>query len=377
MQIEEARGRFLDTLFAAAVGATPWRPVLDTFAEIMDAPMGAINVWDPFNTRASHSESLNTPGTFQQRSQEYWITREPWARRGFELVATHPGFAEKGFVFHGAEQVPTRSLLESDWYRDFARELEMQDCLGLAAQTSEGHYISVTAITGSRSGRLFGNRALDLSALLRADFARALSLHTEISRQKARKEVSAQWDSTPLPVIVLRDGELLQANDAAWAALEAGDIVKALRGKRIAITDPELAALARAHLQATGPRSVSQIATGLSGARWLAQAVRFNQLSGSLLGTTGIDDPALMLALTPLDSAAGSRGSALHSFVSLTPTERDIAYGLLNGDSVASIARSNRKSVETVRWHVRNMIAKTGARNLADLTRILSLLLPL
>jgi DNA-binding CsgD family transcriptional regulator len=83
------------------------------------------------------------------------------------------------------------------------------------------------------------------------------------------------------------------------------------------------------------------------------------------------------MILTPLDINAAGRAKVLQSLSLLTPTEREIASQLLCGDSVEAVARHRRLSTETVRWHIRNMIGKTGARNLADLHRILALLLPI
>lgn len=377
MQFEEARSTFLDTLYSAAVGATGWRPVLETFAEIVDAPMGSINVWNPHAASTNHATTLNTSESFQRRSQEYWLAREPWAIRGFEMVAQNPVKAQKGFVFHGASEVPSATLLESAWYRDFAREYEMQDCLGLSARASEGHFISVSGIVGGRTGTEFSSDKVKWAQALRGDFGRALKLHVELSRQNARNSATAQWQSTPLPVVVLREGTLLQSNEAALFALEAGDIISHARGNKVSIIDAALASLVKSHHRNDGDQFATHIATGRSGARWMAQLVRFNQLAGSLLGSAGIDDPAVMLALTPLDGAATLRHRSLMAFSILTSTEKQIAHELLNGESVTGIAHSRRQSEETIRWHVRNMIAKTGSRNLADLTRTLSLLLPL
>jgi DNA-binding NarL/FixJ family response regulator len=60
-----------------------------------------------------------------------------------------------------------------------------------------------------------------------------------------------------------------------------------------------------------------------------------------------------------------------------TATELQIAKLLLNGGSVADIGIQRRQSDDTIRWHVRNMMAKVGARSLADLHRMLALLIPM
>jgi DNA-binding NarL/FixJ family response regulator len=70
------------------------------------------------------------------------------------------------------------------------------------------------------------------------------------------------------------------------------------------------------------------------------------------------------------------REAALRAFTSFTPMESAIAMALVNGQSITEIARDRRVSVPTIRWHIRNMIDKTGESGVRGLTRILTLLLP-
>lgn len=378
MQVEQSRDRFLDALYTAAVGATGWKPVLEAFTSIVDAPVGAINIHFPDQARSNHAESLNTSGSFMRRSQEYWLAKEPWILKGYALVAQDPLHGFNGFAFHGASEVPTTELLESAWYRDFGREFEMQDCLALNARASEGHFITVSANTGGKNIRLFKAEAVTLAETLKQDFCRALGLHVQLFSKIACATIASQWGMSTLPVLVLQGGVIAHANAAAEAALAEGDIVSeaGARTRRIEFVDADLSDLARTHQHSTEGRHASTIATGRSGSRWLAQCVRFNRLAGSLLGNAGVEDPAVMLTLTPLDRHAAGRGEALQSLSLLTATEKQIAHCLLCGDRVADIARARRQSIQTIRWHMRNMISKTGSRNLTDLHRILALLLP-
>lgn len=376
MQNELARGLFLDSLYAAAVGAISWHAVLQNYASLVDAPVGAINLHYPEQATSHHAAALNTSESFMSRNRQYWLAREPWILKGYEKVRIDPGHARNGFVFHGSAEVPTGELLESEWYRDFGRELELQDCLALTAKASGGHFITLSANTGGKGTRVFKSEAVQLAQSLKADFCRALLLHVELTRQKTRNTITDSWQSANLPVLVLRSSDVLQANDAARSAMEAGDIISASPAGKVRLADPTLADLAKALQRSCDEQHASMIATGRSGSRWLAQLVRFNQLSGSLLGAAGAEDPAVMLTLTPLDQDAAGRKQALQSLTMLTPTEKQVAWHFLNGDSIEATARTRRQSAETIRWHVRNMIAKTGARNLADLCRILALLLP-
>jgi DNA-binding CsgD family transcriptional regulator len=77
-----------------------------------------------------------------------------------------------------------------------------------------------------------------------------------------------------------------------------------------------------------------------------------------------------------VDDRVAGREAALRAFSSFTPMEGAIAMALVNGQSISDIARERRISIPTIRWHIRNMIEKTGENGVRGLTRILTLLLP-
>ena len=67
----------------------------------------------------------------------------------------------------------------------------------------------------------------------------------------------------------------------------------------------------------------------------------------------------------------------LSGFTELTPTERTIFAAFVDGDDIQAIATRMDRSVETVRWHVRNLFTKLGVNSQADLARLGALLLPI
>lgn len=377
MQSAIPRERFLDALYSAALGATGWTHALESYAALVDAPMGVLRVHFPVRTTSSNVETLNTPTSFLQRSRAPGLSLEPWIRKGYAKVAEDPMHAFRGYVFHGAAEVPTGELLASGWYREFGREFEMQDCLALTARASEGVIVTLSANTGASHLRLFSDDAVRDAESARADFHRAVELHIRLSRNLSLQGTTAQWATSALPVLLSRAGKVIHANPSADAELDRNDIISRTRGDRLDIHDPNLSDLVRDHERSGTATQVTFHATARSGERWLVQLVRMNQLAGSLLTAAGAEDPAVLMVLTPLDMRAAGRERALQSLSLLTAAERDVAYQMLCGDSVADIASQRRQSTETIRWHIRNMIEKAGARNLADLHRILALLLPL
>jgi DNA-binding CsgD family transcriptional regulator len=366
---------FLDALYSAAVGATGWRSVIASYIALLDAPRGTLNIHDFARGASVHSEWLNLPDDHVRRSQEYWIAQEPWMTAGRAMIAQDASLRRRGFVCHGDSMVPSAKMIESPWYRDFGREEELQDVLAVTAFVHEETAICLSSNTGGRTLRTFAREKVELAGRLVDDVRRAFKLHVQMAREQAAGGALVHWRSTELPVLIVKSGRLESCNAAAERIFGAAGIIGA--GHKFSIFDATLDVVLKAHEHDTGSRHRSLVAFGRGGSRWLAQLVRFNRLSGSLLASIGADDPAVLLTLTPLDQDAAGRTKALATLARLTATEREIAYHILNGESVRAIARERRLSVHTVRWYVRNLIEKTNARNLADLQRILALLSPL
>jgi DNA-binding CsgD family transcriptional regulator len=62
----------------------------------------------------------------------------------------------------------------------------------------------------------------------------------------------------------------------------------------------------------------------------------------------------------------------VQSLFDLTPTEARVARSLASGKTVASIATEGSVSPETVRTHVRGILAKTGCERQAEIVALLT-----
>lgn len=63
---------------------------------------------------------------------------------------------------------------------------------------------------------------------------------------------------------------------------------------------------------------------------------------------------------------------ALSLAFGLTKTEARIAAALAGGSTAAEFASGNRSSIGTVRWHIKNILAKTGLRRQSELVRLIA-----
>jgi DNA-binding CsgD family transcriptional regulator len=104
----------------------------------------------------------------------------------------------------------------------------------------------------------------------------------------------------------------------------------------------------------------------------IMQAMR---LGRSTAGGARSDAP-IVVVFIQLTAAGANRRRAIDTFTLFSRSERDVLARLVNGHSVEAIAKARNRAVATVRWHVKKMLMKSGARSIQDLTRMGALLAP-
>jgi DNA-binding CsgD family transcriptional regulator len=251
----------------------------------------------------------------------------------------------------------------------------VQDFLATTGVGTGMRGLSIAANTGGHPPATYSDEQARLAASVGPDVQRAIALHIKSSAGGQILSATPSYASMTLPVLAIHERFVLTANAPAQQELDRGRLLRS-QGGRLVAQDPELARMLVAVARQDENHQMSMVATATDGSRFLAQAVRFNQLRGSLMAAAGADDPAVMLVLTSLDQGTAGREAAIRALGSFTPVEHAIAMALVNGQSIEDIARERRASVQTIRWHLRNMSDKTGQSGSKGLTRMLTLLLP-
>ena len=78
----------------------------------------------------------------------------------------------------------------------------------------------------------------------------------------------------------------------------------------------------------------------------------------------------LLLLVTDPEKPSNFPDDMLHALYDLTPTETEVANGLLMGYSPQEIACLRRVSTGTVRQQVKSMLSKTGTNRQCDMVRL-------
>ena len=81
---------------------------------------------------------------------------------------------------------------------------------------------------------------------------------------------------------------------------------------------------------------------------------------------------SVMMLVTPVESSSAPTTGVLQGLFDLTPTEAKVAQGICGALSVDAVAASLGVKRETVRAHLKAVMAKTGVKRQAELIGILA-----
>ncbi len=357
-------------LIYSSIGNPPlWSTVLDRLGQAAGShdTFLFVDTLDPAMPKAFIS-STSQPESLQQFVSYYAsvnILAEPCDR----------AFAE-GEVRYGHWVVSDEELERSEFYNDFFRRFDMHYSFGI--KTTFAPDRAPIYLSCQRSKRLpaFTERDGAVLKLLLPHLQRAFALHHQmISMRSGMAALGASLDMFDHAVFGLdQTGRVVLSNPHGEALLRTGD--------GLVHRDGHLAACSPAqdqHLQSL-LRSVlaPELSLGLSS----GSALLLNRASGSpplrvtvvpFVSSLAIGHGAvvaLMLVSDP-NSRPTPRSALLQALYGLTPTETRVAAHLLQGIELREASERLRMSLETARFHLKRIFAKTGTRRQTELVRLM------
>ena len=350
----------IDQIYEAAVVPGSWLRVLDGMAEISGAE-GTLMF--AAGTERSHWISSKTiePLVTEWLSCKWFGTEG----RTLRLVPRRdPRFLTDLDAF-------TREELDADPYHvEFLRPRGFGWCVGTSIRSPAGDHLVFTSERLWRNGPV-EREAIDKLDLLRPHLARSALLSARIGLERARATVNA-LQTVGLPAAVLTTGgRAIAANpdferSTAWIVIGAGD--------RVSFVTPAAQAVLAEALTLSGQQAKSFVGRSIpvpgDGDRPPLVA-HLLPLRGA--GRDIFTGASLLLYLTPLAASKAPDVKLLEVLFDLTPTEARIAGLLVEGQSVAMIARAQAVTENTVRMHLKSVFTKTGVKRQAELVSLLAL----
>lgn len=266
----------------------------------------------------------------------------------------------------------------SAFHNEFLPKYDLGYLLHVNLSRSPALTSIVTCAQSAGRGEFAARQSRTLEAYV-PHFERAGGLYLRLLRLGGQAVLmSAAFDGLPIPGMILKgDGELIFANVLATERLAAGDGVMVRQGK-LAALDPQADVVLSQAIRAAA------LADGGNGAADDNGVLLIRRTSGR---------PSYRLEVRPLPARSGFRREAtaaavlvflydpearancqermLRKLYRLTPAEAALALAVGAGASLREYALQRGVTFGTVRYQIKQVLAKTDCRRQADLIRLL------
>jgi DNA-binding CsgD family transcriptional regulator len=239
---------------------------------------------------------------------------------------------------------------------------------GVILTTPTGQSV-ISAHRGDDAGP-FGEKEKNILRSLMPHLKRAALLHGELGLLRRQLATfTGHLERFPYAFILI---------DAKRRVLYSSAAARALAAERdgLAIDQGNIAATSR-KAQASLDQAVMELATGAgtlirrleirrpSGRR--SYRLILMPIEGSRTIPLGVAVPAVCILVIDAHSSAKPDPEVLRELFSFTPAEARVSTGLVMGQSAEEIAAATKTSVQTVRTHIKRILAKTSTARQGEL----------
>jgi DNA-binding CsgD family transcriptional regulator len=362
--------RIISQIYDAAGNPDQWAACLASICDLLHGSAAHLLYHDAEAHESGIRASTLDPIAARLYS-EHFHRVDPWAQR------LTPGIARSGTIALGQSLVSHHEMVKTEFYADYGRTADTTRTLIAFLDTSGARSTGLT-INRSDRGHEFDATHARLIGILLPHVRRALTFHRRLMSIDARRAAAADVIDGLSIAVILVDARLrpVLVNRAAERLLAARDGLVIDRSGLRASTAALTAALRTILVNATGITDGSVSETGAhalamprpSGRRPLQITVTPVARSNEYVDHPGRAKAALFI--TDPDRTAAGNNEALRQTYGLTATEARVACAVADGLRVAQIADLVHLTGNTVRWYIKQALAKTGTSTQAQLVRV-------
>ena len=361
--------RLVGSIYAAVTEPRLWAEVLET---ISDTHRGA-SILLGRQSLVSGAQSMMTCRMPTETVERY--ARDFSRPERLEFIRHLPDVvlaqAITPEMFEGEE-----AFLASPLYAEVFRPFGLR-YLATSILYREPGWVCFFALARPSESGPYGPTELERIGWLSKHLACAMALQNALGAAAASNRILAdvvdRFDRGAL--IVEAGGQIRFANRAAQAVLDRGDGLVAFSGRLEARSSTETTRLLALVADATTTSLGEGIAAGgpLRITRQRDGGDHKLIVSPMMVTGSGAND-GRGLALVLIAGAEQRLPPVEHltELHGLTPAEAQVALRLIAGDTSAEAAQALGVSINTIRFHLRNLLAKTGTRRQAELIFLLS-----
>jgi DNA-binding CsgD family transcriptional regulator len=349
-----------DAALAAVADSTQWSALLEVIANSFNARNAVV---------VTHNYKAGSITAYARRDAEavarynaYFHAMDPWG--------THPRAplaVRSGQVLLGSDLI-TRTELARTEYFEFGQKHEMTKPIGIPIGMNYGNPFGICIYRGERDsdfGSIEANALAQIAPALRQTF-QAGSLFSQLITE--RDASTAALSTIQTAVFVVDDrGSVSVANGAGEALLEHADGLRLRDGHLTALT-VDITKLLHSLCSEMGRCDSSIRSIVLPQRHGAPLRVAVAPVKVAKNWTVG-KRPCAVVLVTSDDEVPMPDQRILRELFGLTVTEAAILSRLAAGESLRQIATGRHYTLGTARWYSKQLLAKTGCRNRADMVR--------
>ncbi|WP_129267576.1 helix-turn-helix transcriptional regulator [Bradyrhizobium betae] len=237
--------------------------------------------------------------------------------------------------------------------------------LGGLISVGPGYYMALALHREVGDNGDFSDREKDRIAALLPHFAQALQLTQSVacsrSAEALLRGLLERWKCGL--IVCDADGHVLWRNEQALMSLTCGGGLRLRNGMLYAATAESQQRLELALRRQVGRNAPGFVVLDAGGRRWQLAVQELQP------ATVGSAEPLLLIALTGDQPAGVISAESLVSLFELTDAESRLTSALVAGSTLEEYAVRRGVELSTVRYQLKQVLAKTGTRRQVDLVR--------
>jgi DNA-binding CsgD family transcriptional regulator len=262
----------------------------------------------------------------------------------------------------GGRDVNGRLPHDNRFWREWMAPRQAHDALAVLALKTSGRFGGL-AMTRSLPLPPFGREEKQKMALVAPHVRRALTISDLVGQRNVAQSVFSEViDALAVPIVIVdRMGAIEHANTAAAQLIESG-VLPTQNGTLRMIAGSGRGAAQRGE-EESGAWTVP--VRDAEGAELIATVLPLGLATGASQGARAV-------FLHRVGEPAQLPGEGFARLYGLTGTELRIAMLLAEGAGVTDIAERLGSTLNTVRWHLKNLRAKTGTSRIGEVALLAS-----
>lgn len=356
----------LELIYSAVSRPDLWPIVLEEIAEIIAGESTCL--FASFPQTSVLSLARMDPAAWNVFSS-YYASLNVWMKRS-------EGIVPDGDVRYSHRVITDPELEQTEFYNDYLVKNDIQYSAGLKVPL--GSNLPAAFISSQRAkskGPFQDSEGLVFQTLL-PHLQRALTLYLQFNQMQASVlGLESALDAFEHAVFGLdREGRVVLSNRHAEALARSATCIRLTNGRLIATHPAQNAQFQALLSEMTDAGNSNNLSSGG------AMLLHNNSIAHRLRVTvtplrSTVPGSAIQLAalvfLSDPDAHPQSRTATLRSLYGLTPVEARVAELLLEGLDVRAVSEVHGMTLETTRFRVKQVLAKTGAGRQSELIRLM------